>query len=44
MADEKRPEGEPFEEGVPAEGAPGADAAAETGSPADGIDEDEAKK
>jgi len=41
MADEKRPEGEPFEEGVPAEGAPGADAAAETGSPADGIDEDE---
>ncbi len=41
MADDKRPEDEPFEEGVPAEGAPGADAAAETGSPADGIDEDE---
>ncbi|TFD83348.1 nucleotide exchange factor GrpE [Cryobacterium fucosi] len=41
MADDKRPEDEPFEEGVPAEGAPGTDHAAETGAPADGIDEDE---
>jgi molecular chaperone GrpE len=46
MAEDKRPEGEPFEGGAPSEGAPGADAAAvdaaaETGSPADGIDEDE---
>lgn len=41
MTDDKRPEGEPFEEGVPAEGDPGADDDAETGAPADGIDEDE---
>ena len=41
MADDKRPEDEPFVKGVPAEGAPGADDTAETGTSADGIDEDE---
>ncbi|MBC7442957.1 MAG: nucleotide exchange factor GrpE [Ramlibacter sp.] len=47
MADDtKRPEDEPFDEGVPAEGAPGADAAAvgaedAAEAPAEGIEEDE---
>ncbi|TFB98654.1 nucleotide exchange factor GrpE [Cryobacterium sp. HLT2-28] len=41
MADDTRPEDEPFEQGVPAESAPGAGDTAETGAPADGIDEDE---